>query len=217
MIGDVHGCLDELEDLLELAGFERDSDQLIFLGDLINRGPDSLGVLELVHELGADCLLGNHERGFLRFLKKGDKHLSEFAWLKQQMGKRLPFWKKWMEDLPLFIRVEGVEQDGLIVVHAGLVPGQPPELTDQGILTNIREWDGPAGDVNFLTPTPWFEKYHDPVMVVFGHWAQKGFVARDNVIGLDTGCVWGGNLTAFSMPDRTLFQVPARAVYFRDP
>ena len=69
-VGDVHGCYTELKGLLEMANFKPDSERLFFVGDLINRGPKSLEVLKLDHRLSASCVLGNHERSFLKHLKK---------------------------------------------------------------------------------------------------------------------------------------------------
>ena len=126
-VGDVHGCPTELEGLLNFAGFLPKRDRLFFVGDLINRGPDSLGVLKLAHHLGASSELGNHEQSFLSFLKNGSKLSANFEKLKQDMGDQAGFWEDWLESLSLFVcEGEDSETDSFLVVHSGLAPGIPP-------------------------------------------------------------------------------------------
>ena len=213
-VGDVHGCLTELEGLLNLAGFLPKQDRLFFVGDLINRGPDSLGVLKLVHHLGASSVLGNHEQSFLSFLKNGSKTSANFEKLKQEMGDQAGFWEDWLESLPLFVSEgEENEKDSFLVVHAGIAPGILPQKTEPRLLTKLRTWDPencrPGDDIH----PAWYELYHDSRMIIFGHWAAGGIVMRQNVIGLDSGCVYGRSLTALSWPDRILHQYPAQRIY----
>ena len=189
-VGDVHGCLTELEGLLNLAGFLPKRDRLFFVGDLINRGPDSLGVLKLVHHLGASSVLGNHEQNFLSFLKNGSKPSANFEKLKQEMGDQAGFWEDWLESLPLFVSEgEEVEIDSFLVVHAGVALGIPPQESEPSLQTKLRTWDPEncrPGDDNHLA---WYELYEDSRMIIFGHWAAGGIVMCQNVIGLDNGCV----------------------------
>ncbi|MBF0287085.1 MAG: metallophosphoesterase [SAR324 cluster bacterium] len=208
VIGDVHGCLEELEELLNQVQYASTKDRLIFAGDFINRGPCSLEVLEKIQSLRADAVMGNHELGFLKYLKDPSFVYDNFPLLKSQMGNRLLFWSHWLERLPLFI-----EEKEFIVVHAGLAPNQAPFETSADILTRIRTWDGQGTDLNNPEDPSWFELYHDPKLVLFGHWAKKGLVFRDNAIGLDTGCVYGKKLTAVVLPERSICQVPAKQIY----
>ena len=214
IIGDVHGCLDELVSLIDLFDYRRAHDRLIFVGDLINRGPDPMGVLELVAKLNADCVLGNHELGFLKFLDTGVMARSSFATLKKAMGDRVHYWKTWLGNRPLFIKNEGVNpEDSFLVVHAGLVPGIEPEDTPPDILACVRNWDIEKGEPGGERHPPWFEFYHGTRTVLFGHWAAGNVVMRSNVIGLDSGCVYGGFLSGLSWPDRVLYQIPSKCVY----
>lgn len=209
IVGDVHGCLKELHNLLKKVNYKKNKDRLIFVGDLINRGPYSLEVLEFVENIRAETVRGNHEHFFLEYIRTGNYGLECFLKLKHQMGTKFKFWVEWLNQVPLFI-----EEENFLVVHGGLIPGKHPSQTSPSILTLIRTWDGINGEDlnNFLHP-PWFELYKNPKLVVFGHWAKKGLVIRDNAIGLDTGCVYGKYLTAVILPERKILQVPSQSVY----
>lgn len=208
IIGDVHGCLEELEALLKKMEYCPQRDRLIFVGDLINKGPYSLEVLKKVLSLPAEVIMGNHELGFLKHLEDGSYPLAGFLQLKQQMGDQLVFWRDWLQQLPAYI-----EEEHFMVVHAGLVPHQHPSETPIQILTNIRTWDGKGNNLkNFENPA-WFELYHASKLIVFGHWAKRDLMLKNNMIGLDTGCVYGNKLSALILPERTICQVPAKKVY----
>ena len=186
IVGDIHGCLRELQLLVEKINYQAGVDRLIFLGDLINKGPSSLGVLEYVRNLKATVLLGNHELALLR-------HLEE--------GGRSPYPREmidWIKTWPYYL-----EEDDFLLVHGGLIPGQHPRESDPFQIARLRLWQG----------TPWFEFYQDKKLVIFGHWAAKGLVWRENAIGLDTGCVYGRKLSCLEMPGRKLIQVDALAAY----
>ena len=208
IIGDVHGCLAELEHLLKKVAYRSQKDQLIFVGDLINKGPHSLGVLQTVVRLQAEVTLGNHEFGFLQYLKDGSYPSLGFLHLKQQMGPQLKFWKNWLKQRPPYI-----EQDDFLVVHAGLAPNQHPAQTPLRILLNIRTWDGTGENLNRATDPAWFDLHQPSKLVVFGHWAKQGLVLKKNMIGLDTGCVYGNKLSALILPEQTIHQVPAQKIY----
>ncbi len=207
VVGDVHGCLTELENLLKEVGVNEGL-RLIFVGDLVNRGPDSLGVLRLVHRLGAELVLGNHEFGFLEYMREGREDLLRYETLKTVLGAQLPFWLAWFRRLPVYI-----EDEDLIVVHAGLVPDRSLAQTEPWILTRIRTWDGEGTFFNRSEDPSWFDLYRGEKLVVFGHWARRGLVWRPNAVGLDTGCVYGRYLSALMLPERRVIQVPAQRVY----
>ena len=208
IIGDVHGCLEELEALLHKLDHRTGQDRLIFVGDLINKGPHSLEVLQKVRSLSAEVVMGNHEWKFLKYLKEDSSPSQGFCQLKQQMGGQLHYWQEWLSQLPAYI-----EAEQFLVVHGGLVPQQHPSETPISILCRIRTWDGEGRDLNNPAHPSWFELYHHPKLVVFGHWAQRGLVLRNNAIGLDTGCVYGNRLSAVVLPEKTLCQVPAKKIY----
>ncbi len=211
LIGDVHGCYDELMLLLEKVKYSKGKDELIFLGDLINKGPHSVAVLKFVKENGHRTILGNHELGFLRALDHEKFMGRGFLKLKNELGGDLQEYGDWMRTLPLYI-----EEDDFIAIHGGLEPGVA--LADQKaiIATRIRTWDGRGEDLNDLDNPAWYDLYKEKKLVVYGHWAAQGLNIRDNVIGLDSGCVWGGELSCLVMPEREVLSVSAKKMY-RDP
>ena len=207
-MGDVHGCFNEFLDLLKAAGYNRKTHRLILLGDIINRGPHSFEMLEWVKARKVEMIQGNHEEAFVRFVR-GKKRLPPvFSELKQKMGGKLEGWLKWMENLPLYIK-----EKGFIAVHAGLVPEKPPEKTDPRILLYIRTYDEKRRNIGDKTHPPWYEFYRGSRPVIYGHWASQGLKIRQNTIGLDSGCVYGKSLSGILLPERQVFQVPARKNY----
>ena len=207
IVGDVHGCAAEFAALLKAAAFGHGM-RLISVGDLINKGPDSLGALELARRNGARVVLGNHERGFLKYLDRGGTDHADFEAVRAQLGSDLDEWVAWMRALPLYL-----EEEDLMVVHAGLAPGRHPAETHPKILTTIRTWDSEGTILEREGDPPWFDLYHDEKLVVFGHWARLGVMVRPNAICLDSGCVYGGALTGLLLPERRLVQIGAGRVY----
>lgn len=198
IVGDVQGCHAELLDLLAAARFDPARHRLAFVGDLINRGPDSKGVLAVARQHDALVVVGNHE----------DALLSGFAGetmsrVRAQLGDALDETVAWIRTWPTFVRVPELS---LIVVHAGIAPGKRPEQCTRAELTRIRAVDG----------VPWFESWKGPETVVYGHWAKMGKVDRPLTKGLDTGCVYGGQLTGIFWPRAEWVSVPARQMWF-DP
>ena len=210
IIGDVHGCYSELETLISKVDFKPSQDRLIFVGDLINRGPNSRAVLEYVRSLGAESVIGNHELAFLSYLSN-DKKNTSFDQVKASLGRDLKNWKDWIKNLPSYI-----DEKKFLVVHAGLPPGKNLKKCDRKTLATIRTWDGEGRDLNNPDNPPWYQFYKDSKLIVYGHWAKNGLTIRRNTIGLDSGCVYGGKLSALILPDRKVIQVPALAVHY-DP
>ncbi len=208
IIGDVHGCFEELMQLLEKIKFDVSSDELIFLGDLINKGPFSVKVLEFVKEGGHKSILGNHELGFLRALNQAEYMTGGFLKLAQELRGQISEYQKWLEQLPLYI-----EEDHFIAIHGGLEPNVALNKQTAKIATRIRTWDGKGDDLNNPDNPAWYEFYKKDKLVVFGHWAANGLVLRENAIGLDTGCVWGGELSCLILPERKVESVKAKSVY----
>jgi hypothetical protein len=196
IVGDVHGCTGELEELLEKVRFSRGSDRLVSVGDLVVRGPDSRGALALVRELGGRATRGNHEEKLLAWRRGraslGSEHervaraLSEDDWA---MLEAMPLWL----DLP---------EHELRVVHAGVVPGQPVERTPAEALLKMRTLDARGGWSDEADAgVPWGERYAGPPHVVFGHYARNEPQLHAWATGLDTGCVYGGRLTALVLDE----------------
>ncbi|MCB0317996.1 MAG: metallophosphoesterase [Bdellovibrionales bacterium] len=202
IVGDVHGCLTELEELLAKLVFDKSKDRLIFVGDLVNKGPDSIGVLKLTQSLNAEVVMGNHDLGLL----EGTSKLAEQVAI--QMGEDLDYWKSYISSFKPYI-----EDDNFIVVHAGFAPNQSLAETDLRILTRIRTWDGKGEELQDSLNPAWFEFYKGSKLVVFGHWARLGLMQKDNVVCLDSSCVYGGELSALVLPEKKIVQVKARKNY----
>jgi len=195
-VGDIQGCREQLDQLLAKVGFVAGQDRLIPVGDLVNKGPDSDGVLDLVMQLNAEPVLGNHD---LHWLNKGRCQERHVAWLRSQ---------------PI-VRV----YDDLIAVHAGLHPtwdeARLDNLSDADInyAVNVRYCDASGAQPESDWPPPgppfqpWDAFYKGTKRVVFGHWARRRLVQRPNCIGLDTGCVYGGQLTAWIAEEDRIVQV----------
>ena len=229
-VGDIQGCRDELERLLEAIRFDPASDELHPVGDFINRGPDSLGVLRLCRDLNAGGVLGNHDLHFLRVLE-GQRQLGKRDTLDELLAADdCADLANWLRARPIVRTFEDV-----IAVHAGLNPSwSDPVATlaqcDPAIETpelrfaiSVRYCDsiGAKPEVDWPAPTapfvPWFDFWPPtPVekrTVVFGHWARMGRVERPQLRGLDTGCVWGQKLSAWIAEEDRFVDVPAARVY----
>ena len=201
VIGDVHGCFLELQDLLR-AVKATPSDRLISVGDLISKGPDSRSVIEwAMKSKNLECVLGNHELRLRKHWRAGTRssekpHDGETC---RQLGDLYEPAMRWIDDLPLTI-----SGPGFLVVHAGFDPAEGLEWQSASQLTTLRRLeDGRA----------WYEAYRERTLAIFGHWAKRQPVVRPNAVGLDTGCVYGGSLTALILPERLLISVPARRVH----
>ncbi len=203
LVGDVHGCAEELRALLELIR-PRPGDRLILLGDLINRGPDSAGVVRLVHDAGFECILGNHEEDYL--LRGHEPH---YRTLRAEIGERR---HEWVANLPLFI-----DEPEFLAVHAGLEPGRPPRESKARILVHIRTWDGAGRQLKDPDNPPWYDFYSGERPVFYGHWARAGLNVRRTTVGLDSGCVYGRRLSAYILEEGHVVSVPARARYYVPP
>ncbi len=230
IVGDVHGCSLELRALLDRVGYVRGSDTLVFVGDLIARGPDSLGVLDLVRETGGIVVRGNHEDRLLAWRRAMQARArGEFA-LAPDLGRlhgeiarslREEDWAL-LEATPVTWLLE---QNKTLVVHAGLVPGIPLEQQDPAMMMRIRSV-GTRGEArDHGGATPWGARYVGPPHVVFGHAASLDAQVHPFATGVDTGCVYGGYLTAMVLTGgeepppvadrmRVLTSVPARRRYF---
>ncbi len=258
-IGDLQGCAADLELLLNRIDQQSPNAQLIFVGDLVNRGPESLRTLRLVRALGqrARTVLGNH-----------DLHLLAIACGARARGRMDTMQEilsapdcdellTWLRQQPLAL----FEQNHLIV-HAGVLPhwtaAQVMALSDE-VTAQLRgpywheflrtmygntplRWNDALqgeermrcivngltrlrfctadGDMEFDTKEgpgnppagylPWFDvptRQTSDVTVVFGHWSTLGLIQRPRLLGIDSGCVWGGKLTAVCLEDRRLVQV----------
>lgn len=202
IVGDVHGCRSELEALLDRVAFSS-GDRLVFVGDLVARGPDSLGVLDVARRTGAIVVRGNHEQKLLDWRRARTDWMRGEAAAKPPIGRmhrdiarslRPVDWTL-LETSPVFFELP---EHGARVVHAGLVPGLAMEAQAPRTLMRIRtvrvraRGAGRGKAANVL----WGAAYAGPPQVVFGHNAAPGLQLHPWATGLDTGCVYGGRLTA---------------------
>jgi protein phosphatase len=234
IIGDVHGCRSELEALLAELGYLVESDELgrpvaarhpdrrraVFVGDLVDRGPDTVGVLRLAMSMVAtgDALVvpGNHEHKLLRVLRGqsprvGDGLARSLAQLATEPPEFRAAVERFLGDLVSHYVLDGGE---LVVAHAGL-----PERMHGRVSERVRkacmygqmtgETDGHGLPVRY----PWVREYRGRATVVYGHTAMPAPLIVNNTICLDTGCAFGGRLTALRYPERDLISVPAARVY----
>ena len=202
IVGDVHGCFDELMLLLKKSGYKSHNHRLILLGDLINKGPDSFKVLSWVREQKVDVVIGNHELKFIKAIENRLPLPAVLEKLKKSMNGELGGWLSWMKGWPVYI-----EEEGFLVVHGGLVPGEHPRQSETEYLVNIRYWGGKGKGMKDPSYPAWHDLYTGSKLVVYAHWAQQGLKIKENSIGLDTGCVYGGQLTGLWLPERKVVQV----------
>jgi hypothetical protein len=195
IVGDVHGCRSELDRLLEKIALGSD-DKLYFVGDLVGRGPDTAGVLKLVRRCRAVVVRGNHEHKLLmfRYARKSDQEHPKLSRALRRIGRRLDE-SQWriLEAMPVWFDVPEHE---LRIVHAGVVPGHAVQDLDPGLLMSIRglTQDGQPTVVRGFVP--WGARYEGPPHIVFGHNASPQIQVHPWATGIDTGCVYGGRLTA---------------------
>ena len=210
-IGDVHGCSRELDALLEACGW-RPGDRVVPVGDLVAKGPDSAGVVRRARELGALAVRGNHDEHVLRWhqgrVREGKKLKPERLQVLETL--RTEDWA-WLDSLPLYRRFPELN---VIVVHGGLVPGVPLEAQREELLLNLRSIT-PEGEPSKRVDggVPWGSRWQGPELVIFGHDALRGVQRHPHAIGLDSGCVYGGALTAYVLPEGRFYSVKAERAY----
>lgn len=208
IIGDVHGCIGPLRQLLAKIA-PTSKDQILFVGDLVNKGPDSVAVLELAKSLNAKSLIGNHERRLLNYRR--EKSLKA---LKQtdiptvlRLGK--VHWQ-YLENLQdVFV----LPEFKTLVVHAGFLPVIPWQQQDLDIITEIQVLgDGgiPARRAQFPNAALWADYWRGPEFVVYGHTPMREIYQQTFALGIDTGCVYGGKLTAYILPEGRIVQVQGK-------
>lgn len=262
-IGDIQGCCEPLEHLLGYIAFDPARDRLWLVGDLVNRGPDSLGVLRLVKSLGdaATVVLGNHDLHLVMVAEGFGKPSKDDTLDEILAAPDREELLAWLRSCPLF-HVEG----RWAMVHAGLLPEwtvpQAKAFSDEVLealnAPNYREflakmwgsepnywnddlkgWDRLRVVVNAMTRmrfvtnsgamelraagnkadpdngpagcVPWFDapqRQSADHLLVCGHWSALGFRALPNLLTLDTGCLWGGSLTAVRLEDGRVYRLP---------
>jgi diadenosine tetraphosphatase ApaH/serine/threonine PP2A family protein phosphatase len=208
-IGDIHGCLEKLEDLIEVIAANPQKDELIFIGDYIDRGSFGREVVEYVIGLQdifkkVICLLGNHEQMFLNYLEGVEEELYLYNGGKSTLSgygiKNSDFPDERKKKIPeahaLFYRalLPYYQTKDYIFVHAGLIPGTPLGKQVTRDLLWVRH--------EFIDSNYDFGK-----RVIFGHTPLSKPLIMENKIGIDTGAVYGGKLTCVELPEVKIYQV----------
>ena len=236
VVGDVHGCLEELDELLRLVELRPGFDRLVFVGDLLDRGPEPVGVVRRARELRASSVMGNHEDRHLRWArheawhKANPRHRNP---LRPLSAERLAQHRglsdedlAWLLALPPLLRLDG----RWAVVHGGLSPRRrlDEQIHQEMIRLRLVNAEGrpvahprneellPAGSA------PWATRWAGPESVIYGHHVHG--LAEPRVdepspgvrcVGLDTGCCYGGRLSALILPSEEIVSVAARVAYAR--
>ena len=217
IVGDTHGCLVELQNLVEKVGYRQGVDRLILAGDLVDRGPDSVGVIRYAMSIGAEAVCGNHDNKLLRRAK----HKARAEANPEYVNPMKPDTDQentlaglgdaelaWLGSLPYHIRLDGLNA---VVAHAGVVPGVPLVRQRDEAFMMVRYVDNDSGKMKhmimpgYLRPENthyWAERYTGSMDVIFGH----NVVGLEDIkvwqndnggrFGIDTGCVFGGRLSA---------------------
>lgn len=246
-VGDVHGCIEELDELLKTIQYNKEEMRLVFLGDLMDRGPDPVACVRRVQELGAECIMGNHEEKHIRWHKHEQnqvltgkknpmKHMSPEG-MKANAALSDSDWD-WMKALPLKLNLG----NNWWAVHAGCEPRYTLDRQAPQQIMRVRYVDekgiGKALGPNLSQPEGtvyWTEMWHGPENIVYGHCVHDLINPRHDYypyrgskgvhcLGIDTGCCFGGHLTAalFTEPEgihvigdmkTTFVQVKAKKKY----
>ena len=206
VVGDIHGCYDELMELLEKVGIG-DDDRVFSVGDLITKGPKSKEVLELfMTDERFSTVIGNHD---LALRRKWNGEEIELKPAQKEAHKEL----KGDKDayVSFFNRTPfTIDLDSHLVVHAGLRPNVELYSQTTSDMTLIRTL---GSDRESDEGTPWYHVYHGDKVVLFGHWPSAEPRRGPKALGLDTGCVYGYNLTAYIIEEDEFVSVKAKKAY----
>jgi predicted phosphodiesterase len=206
VVGDIHGCYDELMDLLEKVNLGED-DRVVSVGDLVTKGPKSKEVLELfMTDSRFTTVIGNHDLALRRKWNGEDIELkpAQKEAHKELKGEKDAY-ASFFNRLPFTIDL-GTH----LVVHAGLRPNVELYSQTTGDLTRLRTL---GGDRESDEGTPWYHVYYGEKVVLFGHWPAPEPRRGKKAIGLDTGCVYGYNLTAYIIESDEFITVRAKRAY----
>ncbi|MFD8765099.1 polynucleotide kinase-phosphatase [Streptomyces mirabilis] len=225
IIGDIHGCASELETLLGKLGYvdgaHPEGRTAVFVGDLVDRGPDTPGVLRRVMSMVAAgdalCVPGNHENKLGRYLKgRKVQHSHGLAETIEQLdGESEEFHARVREFVDGLVSHYVLDGGRLVVCHAGL-PEKYHGRTSGRVRSHALYGDTTGETDEFGLPVryPWAEDYRGRAAVVYGHTPVPTATWLNNTICLDTGAVFGGKLTALRWPERELVDVPAERVWY---
>ncbi|MDP9242457.1 MAG: polynucleotide kinase-phosphatase [Actinomycetota bacterium] len=230
IVGDVHGCHEELMELLGALGYQPDGDggtrhpdgrKAVFLGDLVDRGPATPAVLRTVMSMvtagTAICVPGNHENKLVRALKGRDVQVAHglAQSLEQLDAEPGEFRRDVVEFLDGLVSHFVLDDRKLVVAHGGM--REEMQGRASGAVRAFALYGETTGEIDeFGLPVryPWAEDYRGSAMVVYGHTPVPEATWVNGTIDVDTGCVYGGNLTALRYPEKELVSVPAKRIYY---
>lgn len=216
IVGDVHGCYDELRELIETNAITKENTCVVFVGDLVNKGPKSLEVVEYIIDNGWYSVRGNHDEISISESMKDDP-MPKYQWATNFPKKSLD----WLSELPYAIQIPSRQ---IIVVHAGLLPYTPLEQQDLDVFLHmrcVRQNDASAPNSSW----EWIRQYNvedyqlwggvwpGPEHVYFGHDARRFFQEHKYATGLDTACVYGVELTAIYPLGRQVIKIKSHQNY----
>lgn len=225
-VGDIHGCLEEFNELIEKVSYDPNVDRFILLGDLIDRGPDSVGVVRKARELNLECVMGNHEHKFVKWFRSQGSRVDVY-------DRRDYYSKLDDQDINYIINMPTyIELDDVIVVHAGVKPGISLSNQSKDDLMYLRYTDEnrkfiSLKKINKLGKEQtgakfWTEFWNGPKSVVYGHnvysFDEPLIEERAPGItcyGIDTGCCFGGKLTALIWETKEIIQIAAKRAYYK--
>jgi bis(5'-nucleosyl)-tetraphosphatase (symmetrical) len=228
IVGDIHGCIEEFDELIKTLEYDKESDRLILLGDLIDRGPSSVAVVRRAREMDLECVMGNHEHKFMKWFKSmGSRndvydrktHYTEFA----------------DEDVNYIARMSNyieLPDFNTVVAHAGLKSGVKLQNQSKDDLYYLRYVDSDGKFISLKKVSKlgkkaagahfWTEFWHGPESVVYGHNVHSYDAPLIEEVspgvscyGIDTGCCFGGKLTALIMNTKEIVQVQAKRTYYQ--
>ncbi len=206
VIGDIHGCYDELLALLNRVSLSSD-DRVVAVGDLTVKGPKSAEVLDLfITDDRFSSVIGNHDLALVKGWRGENTTLKPTQKLVyEELKKKGDHYFQYLSSLPFMMDLQTH-----IVVHAGLRPGVPFEEQSAEDLTELRTL---GADRTCREGLPWYEVYEGTKVALFGHWPALEPRGGPHAIGLDTGCVYGNRLTAHIIETGGFFSVGAAKIY----
>lgn len=224
-VGDVHGCIDEFNELLKKLSYDPKNDRLILLGDLIDRGPDSVAVVRKAREMKLECVMGNHEHKYVKWFRTQGTRVDVYdkkAFYNDLLDQDISY----IQDMPLYI-----ELDDVVAVHAGLKPGISISNQTKDDLMYLRYTDSDRKFISLKKINKlgkeatgakfWTEFWQGPKSVVYGHNVHsyenpliEEVAPGVTCYGIDTGCCFGGRLTALIWETKEIVQVQAKRAYY---
>lgn len=228
LIGDIHGCLEEFNELLSKLNYSGSEDRVILLGDLVDRGPDSVGVVRYARRLGLECVMGNHEYKFVKWYRAQGSRMAEFHDSQNYYTQFSDEDINYIMNMPTYIQL-----DNVLIVHAGVKPGVPISAQAKEDLMYLRYTDdqkrfmslkkiNKIGSKEAAGAHFWTEFWTGPESVVYGHNVHsysdpliQEIYPGVSCYGLDTGCCFGGRLTALILETKEIVQVQAKRIYYK--